>query len=303
MKVEIENRTCADRNLYLILKILFNPFIPHHLILRHIHWMYFYIETILYRAAYSFREGCCVAFSIGAFKDLSPVFGDNPWNLNIYHLSGFIPYSLVLTLWKCFSDYLDIHDKIWGVKFLEGSAGMSFLSSSLAVSCFLLSLFPVGVWWRMLAAVSAVEAQLLIKTGTSMSNTSMVLFKAGETPGSFSSNFLVFSIVASISMDSIFIQMTDVEEMNEDIITQAFEANFFERGGFLMHFKILGMAYYTSIVKKCYIIRSPHETPIIESLLQFVRKIKLFAKTPYQVKNDIKCIFFCWIVTFRFFKK
>jgi hypothetical protein len=114
---------------------------------------------------------------------------------------------------------------------------------------------------------------------TSVSKSSIVPFKAGETPGSFFSSFLVFSIVASTSMVSIFIHFLNFSLLNEDIITQVFEAEFFERGGFSAHFKILDMTCYASLVRSRSNRRISVKNPLNEGLLKSNQKIKFFAKT------------------------
>jgi hypothetical protein len=112
-----------------------------------------------------------------------------------------------------------------------------------------------------------------------MSSTSMVLFKAGETPGSFSSSFLVFSIVASTSIVSIFIRFLNISHLNEDIITQVFEEDFFERGGLSAYFKILDMTCYTPLAQKVSIKRITFENPLNKRRSKSIPKIKFFAKT------------------------
>jgi len=50
-------------------------------------------------------------------------------------------------------------------------------------------------------------------------------------------------------MASIFIHFLNISLLNEDIITQVFEADFFERAGFSAHFKFLDMACYVFVVR------------------------------------------------------
>jgi len=50
-------------------------------------------------------------------------------------------------------------------------------------------------------------------------------------------------------MASIFIHFLSINHLNEDIIPQVFEADFFERGGFLAHFEILDMTRYALLIQ------------------------------------------------------
>jgi len=63
-------------------------------------------------------------------------------------------------------------------------------------------------------------------------------------------------------MVSIFIHSLSISHLNEDIITQVFEADFFERGGFLAHFEILDMIRYAFLIQNRSIKRISSENPL-----------------------------------------
>jgi len=63
-------------------------------------------------------------------------------------------------------------------------------------------------------------------------------------------------------MASIFIHFLNISLLNEDIITQVFEADFFERAGFSAHFKILDMTRYAFLIQNRSIKRISSENPL-----------------------------------------
>jgi hypothetical protein len=63
-------------------------------------------------------------------------------------------------------------------------------------------------------------------------------------------------------MVSIFIHSLSISHLNEDIITQVFEAGFFEQGGFLAYFEILDMTRYAFLIQNRPIKRISSENPL-----------------------------------------
>jgi hypothetical protein len=124
-----------------------------------------------------------------------------------------------------------------------------------------------------------VEAQLIHHQNDQCQQEFYRAFQSRRNTRIIFRSLLVFSIVASTSMASIFIHFLGISLLNENIISQVFRVDFFERGGFSAHFKNLDMTCYVSLVRSRSNSRISARNPSNGRFLKSTRKIKIFAKT------------------------